>query len=556
MKKDGLVNYTHWRNNTLLAKMKTDKKYIILKMGDSLIATGGLGWYILYTLCGIRFAVENDYIPVVDWKNCKLPQYPAINVGKENVWEYYFEQPFNINIDEAYKSKDYCVIEDVSSLAIINLLDIRKFVDFFDKDAMKWREYFQKYIRINQKLKDYFDICQNEQGLNVNNDLIGVIARGTDYKDLKPVGHLQPISSRRIFDEIDNIFGELEQKKIFLATEDKSILQKFEEKYPGKISFADAKRYENLGENTLNTIYKEEDGYDRDLKYLYSLYTISKSSIGIYSACGGGVIASLMRESTDSSYKFLYKGYNRAKGIIVGSYIEKKCGKLKLMGNKPIMFYALNTLKLLRVEEVDVIISNQMKKEYEKLIGTGIEFGMMIHYIISDSYNVVEYMKTMRDFMSTSKLILLYSDYFVHGKDMINELTAKVNAFDGAYVWGVKNYYLDDTESIKINNKSGIPERAFNTFKQGNYSLMGKYVFDKDLKEIIKEIKSTNFVDILNEYIDRKKLFFLEYKRGIIYSKILDENILAKTNQVINLLEDLQGYRIGDFLSYKKSAEV
>lgn len=555
MKKDGLVSYTNWRNNTLLAKMKSDKKYAILKMGDSLIATGGLGWYILYTLCGIRFAVENDYIPVVDWVNCRLPQYPAINVGKENIWEYYFEQPFNIGVGDAYKSKDYCVIEDVSSLAIISLLDIEKFVDFFDEDAMKWRKYFQKYIRINSKVKDYFKILQNEQGLD-NKGLIGVLARGTDYKDLKPVGHLRPVSSSIIFDEIDKIPGRIEQKKVFLATEDKGILQKFEEKYPGKISFADAKRYKNLGKNTLNTIYRDEDGYDRDLKYLYSLYTISKSSVGIYSACGGGIIASLMRKFPDNSYKFLYKGYNRAKGVIVGSYIEKKCGKLMLMGNKPIMFYALNTLKLLRVEEVDVIISNRMKGEYEKLIGTGIEFGMTIHYIISDSYNVVEYMKTMRNFMSSSKLILLYSDYFVHGKDLINELTAKVNEFDGAYAWGVKNYYLDDTESIKIDKRSGIPERVFSFFKQGNYSLMGKYVFDNDLEVIINEIKSTNFVDVLNEYISRKKLFFLEYKRGVIYSKILDENILMKTNQVINLLEELQGHRIGDFMAYKKSFEI
>ena len=35
--------------------------------------------------------------------NCKIPQYDASKVGKENVWEYYFEQPFNIGIEEAYK---------------------------------------------------------------------------------------------------------------------------------------------------------------------------------------------------------------------------------------------------------------------------------------------------------------------------------------------------------------------------------------------------------------------------------------------------------------------
>ena len=81
--------YTKWRNATLDAKLETDKKYMILKMGSYLTATAGLGWYILYTLNGIRFAIENKYIPVVDWKNCKLPLYDASKAGKENVWEYF-----------------------------------------------------------------------------------------------------------------------------------------------------------------------------------------------------------------------------------------------------------------------------------------------------------------------------------------------------------------------------------------------------------------------------------------------------------------------------------
>ena len=120
MNKD-VIDYTSLRNDTLSAKMTTDKKFAVLKMGYTLISTGGLGWYILYTLCGIRFAVENNFIPVVDWRNCKIPQYDASKVGKENVWEYYFEQPFNVSIEEAYNSNDFFVIDDVSELASVNL---------------------------------------------------------------------------------------------------------------------------------------------------------------------------------------------------------------------------------------------------------------------------------------------------------------------------------------------------------------------------------------------------------------------------------------------------
>lgn len=531
--------------------METDKKFMVLKMGSSLISTGGLGWYILYTLCGIRFAVENNFIPVVDWMNCKIPQYDASKVGKENVWEYYFEQPFNIGIEEAYKSNDFFVIDDVLELASINTLDIERFTHFFDKNTVMWRKYFQRYIRIKTKVKEYFDKCRNEHNMSDDVNVIGILARGTDYKDLRPVGHFSPISVDKIFDNLDEVLDKTVQKEIFLATEDRGILRKFEERYTGKVHSVDARRYENIGQDTLNIIYKNENGYDRDIKYLYSLYVISRCSIGIYSACGGGAIASLMRKEPGMGYKFLCEGYNRAKGIIVGSYVEKKLGRMVSMGNKPIMFYALNTLKLIHVKEVDVIISEEMKSVYQKILGCGTEFGMIINYMISDTYNIVEYMKSNPGFMTASKLVLLYTDYFVHGKGFAKELLRKTNTFDGAYVWGVKDCYSDDTESIRINKENRIPEMAFALYEQGNYSLMGKYVFDCDLKEIVKKDDVVDLADILNEYIKIKKLFFLEYERGTIYSKIEDKNILDRVSQIIKLLEELQEKKIGDFMSFR-----
>lgn len=549
MNKD-VIDYTSLRNDTLSAKMTTDKKFAVLKMGYTLISTGGLGWYILYTLCGIRFAVENNFIPVVDWRNCKIPQYDASKVGKENVWEYYFEQPFNVSIEEAYNSNDFFVIDDVSELASVNILDLEKFIDFFDDDTMTWRRYFQQYIRIKAEVKKYFECCRNKQGV-CDDDIIGVLARGTDYKELRPVGHLCPISMNEIFNKIDEFSEKMAERKIFLATEDKGILREFENKYSGKVCSVETRRYEKLGQGTLNVIYKYEDGYDRDLKYLYSLYVISKCSIGIYSACGGGAIASLLREKPGISYNFLCKGHNRAKGIIVGSYIEKKQAKMISMGNKPIMFYALNTLKLIHVKEIDIIISDELEKEYQALIGSGSEFGMKINYVISDTYNVVEYMKKNQGFMSSSKLVLLYTDCFIHGKGVIKELSEKVNAFDGAYVWGTNNYYSDHSESIRINKKNGVPEEAYNSFMEKSYSLLGRYVFDFELNDIIQKINGTELKDILNEYIRRRKLFFLECKRGIVYSKIEDEGTLKKVDQMIQLMEEVQRDKIGDFASFR-----
>lgn len=547
--------YTKWRNNTLIARIETDKKYMILKMGNYLVTTAGLGWYILYTLQGIRFAIENDFIPIVDWRSFKIPQYDPEKVGKENVWEYFFEQPFNIDLEQAYKSEDFFVIDDVRTVNGNHILDVKKFVDFYDKDIMEWRRYFHTYVRLNKDIKEYFNNCISQQ-IHDEVNLIGILARGTDYEKLKPMGHLKTIYKDKLFLYVDKLMSKADENRIFLATEDEIILKNFEKRYPGKVNYVDTKRYKETGHNTLNIIYTKENGYERDLKYLYALYVISKCPMCIYSACGGGILASLMRTDSGISYNYLYQGYNRPNGMIVGSYREKEAGRMIYMGGKPMMFYALNTLKLLNIEDVYIIISNMVKNEYQRLIGDGEKFGMRIKYIISDTYNVVESMICHSDFMETSKTVLLYTDFFVHGVNVVKELSEKINTFDGAYVWGVKNLFANNTESIKISKMRKVPKEAFICYKTGNYSLVGRYIFDFELKDIIRLIaekkENLGIIDILNGYISRKKLFFEEYKRGTVYSKVEDEESLVKTGQMIDLMEQLQNEKIGNFEMFRK----
>lgn len=548
MSRKNTLHYTKWRNHTLNAKMHTDKKYLILKMGSYLIATAGLGWYVLYTLHGIRFAVDNGYIPVVDWQNCKLPQYDAAKSGKENVWEYFFEQPFGVSLEQAYDSGDFWVIDDVKTSDYEKWMNVEYFDDFNNREAAEWREYFQKYIRIRKDLKKHFDQSAIEQKIETDH-FIGILARGTDYKELKPVGHLKPTSVEEIFSCIE---GQKKECDIFLATEDQGILRTFEDKYPGRIRSTTARRYEHSGYCTLNAIYKEENGYERDKNYLYSLYIISKCKAGIYSACGGGVVASLMRKEIGEGYRYLCHGHNRPKAILVGSFIERKKKKCVLLGGKPLMFYALNTLKLLSVEEADIIISQDVKTKYQELIGDGRNYGIKIRYIVTDNYDPVEHIAS--EPIEASRIILLYTDFFVHGKDVIKELSEKINTFDGAWVWGTKVYFSNDTKSINIDRKSGIPKEAARFFQQGNYSLAGRYVFDHNINEIVKKVekeKGRAFLsDVLNEYIVRKQLFFCEYGRGIICSKIEDMITLNRTDRVIRAMEEIQGQKIGDFESF------
>lgn len=556
MKKEAVSGYTNMRNATFYSRAITDKKYLVLKMGSDFIAGAGLGTYVLNALCGISFAIENQYIPVIDWKNCHVRQYDASKSGRENVWEYFFEQPFNVTVEQAYESENYYVIDDVSTFPFGNSTWLwGRYDDFDDNEVMILRSYYQKYIRLNKKVKEYFKQYRSQQNLDSGN-IVGVVCRGTDYKD-KPVWHTSYISIDKIFRHIDELYTIMDVDKIFLATEDKEILESFEKRYPGKVIFPNAKRYYDLGHNLLADIQQGEDGYDRDLKYLYSIYIVSECPACIVTPCSGAAWVALMRENRGLYYKFVFDGINRPKGIVVGSDIERKEGKVVRMGGKPILFYALNNCKLLGVQEVDIILSNKLKIEYEQIVGSGKEFGMKFHFVISDTYNVAEYMAKNPDFMTASRVLVLYSDYFAHGNKVSNEVYLKSTCIDGAYVWGgINRQFQTNIESIAIDKKTGMPDKAYASYKLGNYSLMGKYLFDYDLKDIVEKIytkkRDISIVDILNEYIKRKKLFFVEYQRGTIFVLIKDKGVIDKTGEVIELLEELQGNKIGDFEVFRQ----
>lgn len=58
-------------------------------------------------LYSIRYALDKGYIPVIDYQNYKNIYLTEDKFGKENSWEYYFDQPSGYNIEDINKAY-YC----------------------------------------------------------------------------------------------------------------------------------------------------------------------------------------------------------------------------------------------------------------------------------------------------------------------------------------------------------------------------------------------------------------------------------------------------------------
>lgn len=519
-------DYTKWRNGTIAARVETDKKYMILRMGNSLVTTAGLGWYILHTFIGIEIALENDYIPVVDWESSKFPQYPYESC-KRNVWEIFFEQPCGTSLREAYESENYWLIDDVLTIKGSRDFFLKDFTDFYA--VQQRREQFKKYIRFNAEFLKRID--QTAEGM-IDGHSLGVLIRGTDYKRMKPMHHPKCISLEEVLKVIDEYLDNGNCNKIFVATEDKDILDKLKRKYCDKLSYLEAPRYEQVGDESLN-LYRigRNDGEYRDSQYLMSLALLTRCPSLILSPCGGGIVTALFHENIIRDYKLCFEGYYSHKTYVFGSRLEIEKGELIYLNERPLIYYSLNTLFLMKITDITIVTSSVLRKQMESVLYDFTCKGVSIRYIEGNEDDVASVLIGDMVHYEDEAVCLFYEDNIFYGSYLGKEMNQKAKQFDGAYIWKKRAGELSGNE------------KAF----------AGCFLFDQSISSIVKQYLNQNskfgLADILDCYADRKKLICTELPRGAMCVKIRDEKTANKISELFGLLEEEMGQTIGDALN-------
>ena len=75
--------------------------YVIRRRDESV---GLFSNYIVFA-GHIRYALDKGYLPVIDMKNYfNSGLVPKELLGKENVWEYFFCQPFGLSLEDVYEN--------------------------------------------------------------------------------------------------------------------------------------------------------------------------------------------------------------------------------------------------------------------------------------------------------------------------------------------------------------------------------------------------------------------------------------------------------------------
>lgn len=203
----------------------------------------------LQAVYGIAFAEKNNLPYYINFGNCQyLYSDPA--KGERNFWNYYFLQPL-----PQVPGKSTLVPNLFNEVFPLRIWDRWQIAGM--NQAVVSRLQFTDEVK--QMLEKHVPAFQNQ-------NVLGVQIRCTDHSN-----EISPVSITRILKEIDRKIKE--HDKLFVATDDSSVILLLKERYGNRLIYHEAERSGNEDAVHLNRSIK--DRYRLGLEVLLDCYCLS-----------------------------------------------------------------------------------------------------------------------------------------------------------------------------------------------------------------------------------------------------------------------------------------
>ena len=258
-----------------------NKIFAIVSRSDCDVC-GLFSFYSVHLGC-ILVYLSQGYIPIIKTGEISAFYSPDMKGKKKNLWEELFNQPFNYTFDEVIKNAKHI---EYKSCSWTNMAPSEGHVYQNELTLQFFREAARKYMPIKKEIIEEANTIWKKL-FNDSKNVLGVLARGTDFYSLKPHGHSIPPPPEKILEDTKNMDKKNKYDWIYLATEDDSIRDKFIKEFGNKLKLIQEKKIDYnggyIGEN------KNLVGIKFQKMYLISMITISKCLDVIISRCSGAM---------------------------------------------------------------------------------------------------------------------------------------------------------------------------------------------------------------------------------------------------------------------------
>lgn len=219
--------------------------------------------------------------------------------------------------------------------------------------------------------------------------------------------------------------------------------------------------------------------------------------------------------------------------------------------DKPMIFYPLSVLMLAGIKDILIISTPEDLPNFQRLLGTGRQFGIKISYIEQPSPDgLAQAFILGEDFIGDSNVALVLGDNIFYGQHFSDKLLAAAKVQKGASVFG---YCVTDPERFGVVefDKEGkalsIEEKPIQP--KSNYAVTGLYFYDNDVIAIAKSIKPSprgelEITDVNIAYLDRGDLNVELLGRGFAWLDTGTHDTLLEASHFVQTVENRQGFKV------------
>ena len=219
--------------------------------------------------------------------------------------------------------------------------------------------------------------------------------------------------------------------------------------------------------------------------------------------------------------------------------------------DKPMIYYPLSVLMLAGIRDILIITKKEDSNQFKSLLGLGENLGIKISYMIQEKpYGIAHALLVGESFINNEGVCLILGDNIFWGQGLSAKLSKAVQNKEGATVFAYevnnpKDFgvieFDKEFKAISIKEKPGYPV--------SNYAVTGLYFYDKNVINIVKEIKPSKrgeleITDLNQAYIKNGNLNVNVLSRGFAWLDTGTHESLIEASQFVRTIENRQGYKI------------
>jgi len=222
--------------------------------------------------------------------------------------------------------------------------------------------------------------------------------------------------------------------------------------------------------------------------------------------------------------------------------------------DKPMVYYPLSTLMLAGIKDILLISTPEDISMYERLLGTGKDWGINITYKIQPSPDGLAQAFILGEtFIGKDDVCLVLGDNIFYGygfSGILRDSAELVKKEQKAVIFG---YVVSDPERYGVaemdkgGNVISIEEKP--AAPKSNYAVVGLYFYPNSVIEIAKNIKPSprgelEITTVNQEYMNRKQLKLSTMGRGFAWLDTGTHTSLIQASNFIETIETRQGLKV------------